>query len=551
MKTRLACVACVTASFAIGAGTRAQPVTLHEEGLADITAASATRSASQAVSGAGSRAPTATASAQHPLPSGVPREVIVAAGGVLVVDATNAVLVADGAQANTRAMNVTNAAQSGVAQGINVFDQRATQVRDAPEFAAEQSNRFSQTSEPHGGGGDFAFGEFRHSQSDTWQQAQQTGVATQRTEMIDRHVSSRSTTTTLSATVDPVHVGLFDEPVSLAGGQSIALPTFTLGLPSTGVAFTIGEPDTWFSVDVDLTLTFPQLTVSGARLDLGSVSLHRDDVVIATPSLTLPELTFGFCFRPGGCNDDQVATVTLPGRTISLPETRLEGTNPLGALGIEFGYAVAGDGSITFSAGSLDLTGEIPLAPSIAVDFDIVVPVYGNVHTLSHEVSLPEFIVPVDLHATIDPPAGFNRAFAGEACTFGAGQDDCRPLDVTRTQSERTEYSRTDGEQRSSSSSESRNSVSISRSTAEVRVLTGQAELVVLAGSGVEASHYNVVIVDGGAQSRATTLNTVNASATVVGNAVNVTAGRAVSLPDVPASARLSQTNIFNQIGIR
>ena len=536
-------------ALAAGAVAQAQPASLHEEALAVMTAASATLPVREAATeGPGPARPEVETAPR------TPRSTIVVDAS-LAVEAEDRVHVGDGAQAGLHGTNTVNAANADVAQGLNVLERKATRERTGRVTTVEQSNRISQINETREGAVRYhSLGGSLSASSGASHAASQSETLAQRTEIIDRHVTSRSTTTTFSATVEPERLGLFDDPVTIAGGQSLALPAFTLRLPDVRVRFSIGEPDNFFNVDVDQTLSIPALTVPGANLELGSVRLHGDDIVLTGASLNVPELPdFDVCFRSDGCSSNQYVSVSIPGFTVNLGQHRVEGGNPLGGLGLDLGYAVAGDGSITIDAGSYEVSGEITLAPILEASLDVDVPGFGVVHTFRADVPLPSFGVPIHVDEELPVPDGFNRTFAGEACAFGAGQRGCAPLDVSMRETVHTEQGRTDRTDRTAASAETYLAYHVSTATAEVRVRTGQAELVALQGAAVDGRSYSVVIVDGGAQRGAAALNAVNASAAVIGNAVNVGAERtnaAVGTGGV-ANSSLSQTNAISQIGRR
>lgn len=479
---------------------------------------------------------------------------LVVVSGTQVSEQENKVKLGSGAQADANALNLSNASGSDNVNTLNLYLSGASPER---ETQLDQRNQIAQTTFnlAHGGFLEAQAGASSQLSGESINAASSTYSAGQ-LETLNQHLFSETTTTRLNTTVNPERIGFFDNPVTI-GSPTIELPSFTIGLPSVPVEFAVG--DDWgrrFDLDVNIDLNFPNLlTVSGATLFLGEVTLEGSDIVLTGPRLELPDLQFGFCFLQAAdaCDaDDTNATVTLSGPTLKLNDIVLEGANPIGDIGIDLGYAVAGDGSISFDGGVIALSGDIPLdIGSIAdVAFDILIPNAGNVGSVTDNIDLPTFDVPVDVTIDFPEPEGFNRPIGtGETCQFSQSQKQCIPTDTTTTTTEYHTHSVSRSAEQKSSHRESFATFQITMEEGELRLQTGQSRLTVLRRSEAEEQRYNLVIVEGQSQRGASVMNGINAAAAIVGNGLNITRITAPRVENSVAGTAIRQHNQFTQIG--
>ncbi|MDZ7670103.1 MAG: hypothetical protein U5Q16_12020 [Gammaproteobacteria bacterium] len=462
------------------------------------------------------------------------------------------------AQHDAAALNVVNAAGGDTAQAVNVLEQPASAAALAAGFDLGQTNRIVQLDQERAAAGRFATAgpqSYRHSTRSG--SASESASAIDHMAHIDRHVTSHTTTTTFSAEVTPRRVGLFDDPVVL-DVPTITLDQFFITPPDVDVEFSVLETLLGTRFDLpglnDFDLDFTRKSLTGIELDLGAVTLEGSDVVLTGPSLVLPDLEFDFCFLNfRSCSGplSSFTTVTLPGGRVELGDFRFAGANPLGDVGIDLGYAIAGDGTLSVDAGQVAFSGTIPLDLGLVEHaFDILVPDIGIVDQLTAEFELPGFELPVDETLELPVPEGFNRRIDNEACTYGENGLDCTPLDVTTTIVDSRTHTTTEVHQRTTVSSETFVEFDVLRKRGPLEVRAGQARMTVLRSGSAEEQRYNVVIVNDGAQHGLAALNGVNAAAAIVGNASNVTASPRPTIPGGPArTARLGQSNRITQIG--
>ncbi len=470
-------------------------------------------------------------------------------------DRRNEVTLTQGAQSDSRTLNLSNVSAGDTASGLNLYRSDGDETTSPTQL--NQSNQLSQTQIIQSQGG-----RFQAPAGSGLQESVQTLTDTRISNKFERiarsnqRIQSRTTTTRFQSSVTPQRIGFFDTPVSL-GGHTIDLPDFYVSLPSVPVEFSVG--DDWgdlFDLDVDITFNFPaSLKVDGAKLTFGELSLEGKDVVLSSPSLTLPELTFGFCFlqTANACDGDNTkATVRLPAKTVALDDIVLEGANPLGDVGLELGYAIAGDGTITLDGGSLSLEGDIPINVGDLADiaFDILVPNAGNVGTVTDVLDLPTFDVPVDITVDFPEPDGFDRTFtAGEGCVFNQSGSQCSPVDTTTTVTDTVNQSVTVSRDQQSFRESSSAQYEFQRKEGDLRLNAGQSRLTVLRKSTALESRYSIVVVTGQAQSGASFANGVNAAAAIVGNGLNITALKAPQGTTRLPTTALQQQNRFRQVG--
>lgn len=467
----------------------------------------------------------------------------------------NEVMLTQGSQTDSRLLTLSNASAGDTISGVNLYRTDG----DASNLPTQlhQSNQLTQTQIIQARAGRFEAPTGSSLRVTT--QALKNNQASHTFERIARtneRIQAQTTTTRFQSSVTPQRIGFFDTPVVIAS-DPIKLPDFFISLPSVGVQFEIG--DNWgdlFDLEVDITLNFPaSLRVRGAELSPGEIALDGNDIVLTSPRLTLPSLEFGFCFLQAldACSGDGTeATVTLPGQTLALGEITLEGANPLGDLGLELGYAIAGDGTITVDGGSLSLKGEVPIdVGDIAnVAFDILVPNAGNVGSVTDNLDLPTFDVPVNVTVDFPEPAGFDRTFtADEGCVFNQSGSQCSPVDTTTTVTNSVNQSVTVSRDQQSSQQTSTARYEVYREEGDLRLKAGQSRLTVLRKSTATESRYSIVVVTDQSQSGALFANGVNSAAAIVGNGLNITTLKAPQgTSSLPITA-LRQQNQFRQIG--
>ena len=511
----------------------AQPVTLDEQGLDRVTAA--------------------TPESWRPPVSG-PTIVVMADAASL---STAVVSLEDDGQAGARALNLVNAAGADSAQGVNISDLGASSGAGTGGLVVEQRNEIAQSAES------FALlGSFDSPGGLVEQFRMESGTASEaarsmsRLVRIDRSISAQTVTTRLSAEIDPEFVGLFDTPVSL-GGREISLPDFEIDFLPFDVDFDFG--DSWiadlFEQVVNVTLNIAALDVEGASLRLGDVTFDGNDVIISGPQLTMPSLSFTFCFVNRGCsgeNGGDPVTVTVGGRTFNLDPITLTDANPLGDLGMSFGYAVAGDGTITFEAGGVEVVGSIALdlGELTGLSFSIDIPEIGPLSGFMGSLELPTFEIPIDLAVDFPQPSFADREIGGQACVFDDGLQQCTPLDRTVETFEERTFSTDETHITESERSEERQLVTLERSRGDLSVEHGQADVVVLRDAELTDRRYRLVIVGGNAQSGVRAANLVNSATAIVGSGLNLNAERIGERQTGGAfESSLSQTNSFHQVG--
>ena len=473
------------------------------------------------------------------------------------LESTAAVTLGDDAQSGARALNLVNAAGSDAAQGVNVANRDAGLAAGSERAMIEQRNEIAQSA-----GAPAVIGELIAPGGTVVRRLEETGTSSHATRnsvlsaTVDRRVAAESVTTRFQAEVLPEFVGLFDTPVSL-GGHEIALPAFAIDFSPFDVDFDFGESwvADWFDQTVDVTIDIAAVEVEGASLRLGEVTLEGNDILVSSPTLTMPELTFTFCFVARGCGGEDggdPVTVTVGGRTFGLDPIRLTDANPLGDLGMSFGYAVAGDGTISFDSGGVEVSGHIPLDLGSlgALGFDIDIPEIGVLSGFTGSFETPVIEIPIDLDLDFPLPDLLSRSIAGEACVLVGNQETCTPLDRTvATFEERTSGS-ADSEIAEVAASESHALVELERTRGDLRVEQGQADIVVLRDSELADRRYRLVVISGEAQSRIRVANIVNSATAIVGSGLNLGTGRAGTRDAIGGSATsLTQTNSFNQVG--
>lgn len=520
-------------SWVLPSQLAAQPVSLDEQGLDRITAAS-------------------PADWRPPV-----------AGPMIVIEAGaervgTAVVALDGdAQAGARGLNLVNASDADAAQGLNISDRSTDSVVGTRVLDIEQRNEISQSAE-----GFAVLGSFDSPGGLVEQSRLESGTVSEATrsmrriERIDRSIAAQTVTTRFTAEVEPDFVGLFDTPVSL-GGREVSLPDFEISFRPFEVDFEFG--DSWFAnmfeKVVDVTLNIAALDVRGASLQLGDVTFDGNDVIIAGPRLTMPSLSFTFCFVDRGCSGEDggdPVTVTVGGKTFNLDPITLADANPLGDLGMSFGYAVAGDGTITFEAGGVEVVGSIALdlGELTGLDFVIDIPEIGPLSGFMGSLELPTFEIPIDLQVDFPQPSFTDREIGGQACVLSDGQQQCTPLDRTVESFEERRFSVDATEVAETERSEERQLVTFERTRGDLSVEQGQADIVVLRDSELTDRRYRLIIVGGNAQSGVRAANLVNSATAIVGSGLNLSAERVSErMRSGGFESSLSQTNSFHQVG--
>lgn len=546
----------------------AQPVAFDEQRLAGITATGAStappgRPVTDESGGDGRSADDA-------------RRSTLAVNGVVRVDEAGVVRLGAGSQEGARALNLINAAGADVGQGLNVLD-----LGEAGTGAlhAAQSNQVAQTAVSDGRLGRFSVdGSSRAHVLHSGGTAEQSVDRRSRVQNTDRFLRSRITTTRLRAEAEPVRIGFFDAPGVTLDAGSVDLPGFSFRLQPFDVSFTRTEDGPlarWWS---DRLSVLPRLGASVARtigdrtlsvsagsasLGFGGIRLVGSDVILETPTLHLPSLSFDVCLHNIGCGDGalhgSLTRIRLPSIDFGLgSELTIADANPLGELGYDVGYAVAGDGSIRVDPGSLSFAGglsldlgrlfEKPYSGTLSADtYGLLGEGFGG---FVANFDVPEFELAVDEQIALPAPDGFNRVIDGETCVFSAAATGCAPT-VTETQtSERHEAGSSTLSLSESSHAVTRFHVEGTRERGAVSLRAAEGDLLVFRDAAASERRYRVVVIDGGAQRGARALNAANLAGTLIGNGLNViavppSASRGGSSP----GAALSQSNTFTQIG--
>lgn len=536
---------------ALPAAVLAQPVPLDDEALAGLTAATGAADRATLEAGPGRTAATDTGHRTYGR-----------AGANLVVDAEatrdarRTVRLEAGAQTGARGLNVVNAAGADVAQGVNVAE---LQMTGDAAFVAAQRNAAEQTDTSGTSLASLTAGVTLEQTRRASLRATSSRVSGRLAEGIDRSVSVQRTTTRFEATVEPEEIGLFDEAPLIDGTTVTFTDAVEIDFGSIPVEFTIGEdfPTDLFDVDIDTTIDVPRLSVSDITFSTGRIELDGSDIVLTAPSLTIPEVTFSYCFLDADdCtsedDDKNYTTLTIPGRTIGLEnEIRLEDANPLGDYGFSFGYAVSGDGSVSFDAGGITVDGAFPIDVDRLgdLDFSLDVPHVDEIFTgLGGALNPPPFDIGVNETFEFPQPDAYERQFSSEACTYTQGQQTCTPIDTTTEEQRHTERRTSDTHRTEISADSTHERVEIERRRGTIAVHDAEAERLVLRESSLADTEYDLVIVGDGAQNRMRAVNAVNGAGAIVGNGLN-----AVSAPSAAPAAgrdsRLSQSNAFEQIG--
>lgn len=549
------CVICLCVTFA-AARACADPVAIDEHGLDGITAASA---GGELAPPTGPRPDVDTGQSDRG-DAGTTPDTGLVVESTIDMKTRNAIELRNESQSDARALNLVTAAGSDVAQGVNVIDRSARTVVADTMIEAVQRNGVEQLDLDQATLGRFATpGPEIERDLQASATTSELGRTTTTIAHVDRSITASTTTTRFQADVEPTRFGLFDDPVSL-GGQDLILPDFQIGFRPIHIQFNLadytGLSGSIFDVDVNVDINFPNLfNVSGARLRLGAVTLDGSDVILSAPQITLPDLTFSWCFHSSDCqgqNAGSKETLTIPGRTLSLGEIRLTDANPFGDVGFTFGYAIAGDGTITFESGGVELSGDIPInIGDLVLDgLGVAIPNVAVFEGLVGDLNLPTIQIPIDLSLDFPSPPEFNQSFSDEACTYSAGSQNCTPLDRTTRETNIVERGDVNKTEASESRAEAHSRIEYQRRRGEVELEHGQADLVVVRNSAAKGESYNVVIVADDAQSGMLTLNAVNAARAIVGSGTNVARSGATTLEqNAPASAGFSQTNSFRQVG--
>lgn len=469
---------------------------------------------------------------------------------------SNEVRVTDQSQSNLRVAALQNSSTSDLVRGVNIF---AMPVDDASFYSSSidlvQENRLTQAGSNWASLGFFATLSPSYSSSFL-----RTTTATslsensRHMESIDRQRSLRSTTTRFSATANAPAPDLFDGLV--IGDQDITLDPFTIG-PEP---FTISLCGPRGNNCIDREISLPNIKVEGASINTGGVTFPGNEVdghaiVLAAPTLTIPDLTVQVCLRLGGCNAEELTKLTIPGRKIQLLEDfagPVEGVTVFGQ-GLGFGYAIAGNGEISLEPGNI--LGALHIDLNELVDnLSLTLPVLGLEIPLSFlPFSLPEFDVPIDIDIPMNNADQFNVSIDNQACVLSNGEEVCTALDesnvsITETAlseqgsitTEHSQQTRSDAFMRSRDSS----------LESEVSTQGAAAKIIVLDHSSVESGTYNLVFFEGGSQTEIRALNVENGALGILATGLNITGANS----KVSEAARLSirnvrQTNEITQIG--
>lgn len=474
---------------------------------------------------------------------------VVASGARVTIDSTVSVNVSEQSQSAAMAANLVNAIAADVASGVNVFHQshdRSSLI--ASDSSVTQENQLVQEDTNAGRIG--FYGRVEPSYRIDTQQRNKAASSyehSRQIELVDRRVSLTSRTTRFSATANAERPDLLDG-LSI-GNQVITLPDFTIG-PDP---FTIDIPTPGDRVDdFKVTVSPPQLTVSGAEITTGGISFEDDKIVFSAPVLTLPDLKFKFCLLKKGCSSEsKKRTLTINGGSFALGPGRSV-DNPVTATGIGVGYAIAGSGRVETEDGNIHINGAIPVDFGAIADFALTVsvPVFGDVDISLDSLNLPVIRIPVNFNIPLEVPDDVELAVENEACVFSNGTRECNPIDVTSTEFEQDEngYSETANSEQVQTEEYYRQRTVVQQ--ADVTVGDAEARYIVVDHSSAEVSTYSVVLVDDNSQIDVRTLNLVNAAMGIIGNGLNVGQARAnVTKQADTLRQKVAQENRITQIG--
>lgn len=548
--------------------SHAQPVAFDEQRLAAITATNARTAApgNSVMPGSGGDARAAPDTRRNTL----------VVNGTARVSEAEVVRLGAGSQEDARALNLVNAAGADVGQGLNILELAGPGLG---ALRAGQSNHISQTSAGHGRLGRFSVDGSSHlHRLHSGGTAEQSVERRSRVENIDRSLHSRTTTTRLLAKVDPVRIGFFDAPGVTLDAGSVELPGFTFQLQPFDLSFTRTEGGPLARWWTDRFSFLPQLGASVARnigsrtlsvsagsasLSFGGVRLVGSDVILETPTLHLPSLSFDVCLHNIGCGDSvlegSLTLIRIPSIDFGLGgELTIANANPLSNLGYDLGYAVAGDGSIHVDPGSLSFSGGLSLdlgrlfqeRYSGALRADTYGLLGGGFGGFVANLELPRFELAVDEQITLPAPNDFNRVIGGETCLFSAAATGCTPTATETQTSEQHETGRSTLNVSESSHAVTRFHIEGSRERGAVSLRAAEGDLLVFRDATASERRYRVVVVDGRAQSGVRAINAANVAGTLIGNGLNVTAASpSASRGGASPGAALSQSNTFTQIG--
>jgi hypothetical protein len=346
------------------------------------------------------------------------------------------------------------------------------------------------------------------------------------------------------------------------------LPDITFG-PFTVALFTDSRDEDDGNDQFGLRGSLGPFTLKGAELELGTVSLDGDDVVLTSGYVQLPEIDLGtaqlkVCFV--ACIDSgEVELGEVPGRRVDFPldDLRLEGANIFKDTQINAGsgMALVGAGSVNVVPSHVTLTAELTLdLPDPVFSFDFTIPAHededGEDIIGPWTVDGPDVTIeipPVSFSHTLvddDVGAAFSGRFDGVLC-IGTRSMDCA------TSSRSTEQRRFVEDVAVSAvagSSHDEGGESVDARTqvhAGATLSSAGADLIAMSQASADVASTNSVALDESAQRGLRAVNAVNAANALIGNALNVSAVRPSSSPGGGAGSLLSQTNSFSQYRTR
>ena len=482
-------------------------------------------------------------------------ETIVGNGSTASLFIRERVELSEAAQQNSRALDLSNAANSDVVNAVNFWNLGRPGAFDlAPNFGFQvnQSNTVTQSQRSLASVGNWMLGgpnitEFSRTTSSSSGFSSHSFTSSS----VSRSFSSRSVDIVTSASVpefNPFNSFLQFPPIA---PNPITIPKvgFDFGIASASVGPT---------------------TFSPGAITLPGLDLRQETLTLSGGSIKLPSLKSSVKLSGGIC--PVCATVTFPINisagalgTIPIPAIPL-GPNPFFGTHVQAGGGVAGAGSGTLKAGagSVNMTVgfklQLPSIRGFRLKFpDVSTPAVkvGKVTVIpaitakGPTITLPGITFPsveVNLPLVTETLGGFTLSFDNAAfcvaiplsCTASgsASFSDVSEIFTSSTFSETSQTSSTE-----SSSSESSREVLFPASLSEA-----EAEYLAMSEGTLSVDLESIVSLAGTAQENLRALTGVNATSAIVANALNVANTGRINLQATGISGfKLNQGNVFVQ----
>lgn len=509
----------------------AEPTALTDAALDDVTAGALTGT---------------------PVADGERPAVIVADGASYTLDSRQTVELSDDAQVAARVLNATAASGSDVGNAANVLSLGAHE-----STSVRQENLLAQRELQGGSVGQAILRGQNVTESSEVSRSFSNASSSTVISGFQLRMRSRSTTIDQFAVFVPEFTPLQNLELTIGTPelQDIVIPAFGLDL--------VDEDDAgdFFGIRGEV----GPFTLAAPQLVLGTFTLDGDDIALSSGFVQLPSIDLGsasieVCIVT--CSlDVSVDLGSFDGPRIDFPDLRFEGANPFQDTRINAGHGIAmvGEGTVSVTPGHLTLAATLELdLPDLTFSMDFTIPAIDGEDGSLDPISIDGPDISIEIppitfeHALIDQEVGvsFSGAFDGMLC-LALGTTDCG----TGSRSEEREESRVEREILLSTATSSSSSEEFTSATRDVRagatLTDAEAELIVMSHASADIESANPVILGDGAQRGMRSLNTVNATSTLVGNALNVTALRSREPMSARAATSLGQANVFTQYRTR